>query len=1105
MKQRTLLSFFKTKKVENSSEPKNLNADELTKTKLAPSIPSTDKIADEIDSNSSVNTSTTVTPNSAIDGCLKDFFTVIKSSEAVAEDEHDEDENLIDSSRSRRSTRNKKSIIESEDEDASPSSADDYVPDEETENTFTTANSSVIGTSNKRKLKSKSPNQSSCDISFGSAKKIKVKPNTPLSTLNVKSTNSYSELVIPDKYSFLKSYKTGEKTVSIPQSSFANFTDFEKQYWNIKKDLMDVVLLFKKGKFYEVYENDALLANKKFDWKIAGQSNSGSFANSPQNSHGRAGMVMGGIPEMSLDYWINQFVSNGYKVGKVEQMESLLLKTMQNNNGRKVVERELECIFSKGSMDNIDDDGDSFIMSLKQFVSNDGIVSFKAHIADLSVNKFYYQTMNSCEELETFLLQISPKEIVLNDSDPLEAKIEKLIKFHVPNLQWSSVNIDSDSDSKETLICYLDYLKVKIPENIKFKEYYTKNKTNEDIIKMSLESNTLRNLEILKPTTMTKTKGSTLFSLINYTFTPMGQRLLKKWILSPLFQPKDIVRRQDSVAFLINDGCNDCLSSITNCFKSLPDMERLIGRLIKGNLPFKIFHEQLIRGFKSCLECFMLLNSYIDDTDLSFKSSDIYTIIKQINIDELAEELKYWNTCYKFVKNADGTNSVHLDKGVDEDFDELQGKIDALNIELDDLLQKYRKEFKNNKICYKNQGKEIMTLECPVEIVKKIPKDWTQTSMTKNVKRYYSPELQKMANSMLEFQELYKEHQKRLIKNLYMRFSTKKSLIWDKIIETISNLDCLASLAVASMNLGFPSCRPKIHFRSGDESFVNFKELRHPYTTATRSSFIPNDVSLNCNESQRVTILTGSNSSGKSTVLRMSSIAIIMGQLGMFVPASEAEFSPMDKVLTRLGSNDNLLQGKSTFLMELEDVANLLSEIDRHTFIIIDELGRGGSSKDGFALCESVLYEILTKSKAVGYFATHYNGLYKSFNEENVNFNKMTHFVKENGEIVFLYKISKGISESSMGLSVAKLCGIDDSIIKVGEKFAIELEHTSRLMRAKQFDETDYNNNSKMMSYVGLESDFEAVLMSSDLVTFGKDRSANVNKEALAKFISNIK
>ena len=989
-------------------------------------------------------------------------------------------------------------------------SDDEYIPEDDTENTFTTANSITINATKKRRLNTGTPNQSrkSSNVSFGSISKNVIKQKTPIKQAKAKLPST--DLVIPDKYSFLKTYKPGEKTVHIPKSSFNNFTDFEKQYWNIKKDLMDVVLLFKKGKFYEVYENDAILANQKFDWKIAGQSNSGNFANSPQNSHGRAGMVMGGIPEMSLDYWINQFVSNGYKVGKVEQMESLLLKNMQNNNGRKVVERELECIFSRGSMDNIDDIGDSFIVSLKEIKNkSETDVSFEAHIADLSVSKFYFQSISCYQELETFLLQVSPKELVLNDNDGISEKTEKLIKFHVPNLQWSSISVgNEDTSSKETSLCYLNYLKVKVPENIDFKEYYTKNKSSEDIIKMSLESNTLRNLEILKPTTMTKTKGSTLFSLINYSSTPMGQRLLKQWVLSPLFQPKDIVKRQDSIEFLLNDSTNDCLSTITDCFKTLPDMERLMGRLVKGNLPINMFHEQLIRGFVSCLECFMLLNEYVDSSDFEnerFKSSDFYNIVKKININELDEELRVWKTCYQFVKNSDGSSSIRLDKGVDKEFDDLQEKIDLLNVDLEELLDRCRKEFKNNKICFKNQGKEILTLECPIEIVKKIPKDWTQTSMTKSVKRYYSPELQKMANSMLEFQELYKEHQKRIIKNLYMKFAFKKEEIWDKVIETISYLDCLASLTIASKNLGFPSCKPKIEFRKDGDSFIDFKELRHPYTTATRTSFIANDVSLNCDGNQRVTILTGSNSSGKSTVLRMSSIAIIMGQLGMYVPATEASFSPMDKILTRLGSNDNLLQGKSTFLMELEDVANLLSEIGRHTFIIVDELGRGGSSKDGFALCESVLYEIITKSKAVGYFATHYNGLYKSFNEENVNFNKMTHFVKEDGEIVFLYKIAKGISESSMGLSVAKLCGIDDSIIKIGEKFASDLEHTSRLMRAKQFDEGDCHDENKMISYVGLESDFETVLEKSDLVTFGKERSENDNKAALQKFISNIK
>ncbi|XBW36204.1 hypothetical protein QEN19_001785 [Hanseniaspora menglaensis] len=431
MKQRTLMSFFKTKKTPELVTTAENTIDTKSNTKVTSTVLINEKLQEEIDFNSSVNNSTTVTPHIASD--KEEIGSLIANKNIKTSEEESENEDDFDSFRGKRSTRNKKVIIESDDEsdDAKKKSTDNdednYVPDDDAENTFTTANSSLVSTSKKRKLTL--GNRTTKHNNFPNATQKKAK-----SSIEPKKVMA-NEFIIPDKYSFLKTYKKGEKTVHIPQSSFSKFTDFEKQYWNIKKDLMDVVLLFKKGKFYEVYENDALLANKKFDWKIAGQSNSGSFANSPQNSQGRAGMVMGGIPEMSLDYWINQFVSNGYKVGKVEQLESLLLKTMQNNNGKKVVERELECIFSKGSMDNIDDSGDSFIISLKEIFDTETDIAFEAHIVDLSVNKFYFQKMLGYQELETFFHQVTPKEIVINEIEGLCDKTTKLIKFHNPNLQ----------------------------------------------------------------------------------------------------------------------------------------------------------------------------------------------------------------------------------------------------------------------------------------------------------------------------------------------------------------------------------------------------------------------------------------------------------------------------------------------------------------------------------------------------------------------------------------------------------------------------------------------------------------------------------------------
>lgn len=901
------------------------------------------------------------------------------------------------------------------------------------------------------------------------------------------------KMVIPEKYDFLKNYTAGDKKVHIPAGSFSKFTDFEKQYWEIKKDLMDVILFFKKGKFYEVYENDAILANKLFDWKIAGQSNSNSLINSTANSKGRAGMLMGGVPEMSLDYWINQFVSNGYKVGKVEQLESLLLKNITKANNKKVVQRELECIFTKASMDSIDDSLDNYILALTQTTEG----TFSCHMVDLSVNKYFYQEVNDCKDLETFLLRSNPKELILYETEEFDEKIDRILKFYAKQAQWSKMEETSQRDSKTLLLKYLEYLKIEVPQDVNFLQFFTNDK-DAHITHMKLESDTLRNLELLKSSIQTKTKGATLFSLINYTQTGMGERLLKKWLLKPLYQPKDIKMRQDSIEFLLDESSNDCLSLIHDCLKKIPDLERLFGRLlVKKNLPFNVFHENVVLKFESIKQLVMLLKASIED----HKGDNLFfQVVNQIDIDELDTVLKEWESQYRYTKVATDNQvfKLELDEGIDEEYDDLNQQVLDLERTLDDLLKEYQTRFSSRKICYKDQGKEILTLECPMEIVKKIPKNWTQTSATKYVKRYYSPELQKLANRMLELKELQKESQKKIIKTLYLKFLKHESL-WKSTIDSVSVIDCLYSLSVSSKNLGYPSCKPTIEFSS--ENFIEFEELRHPYTTATRKSFIPNDISLNINNEKKMTILTGSNSSGKSTVLRMASIAVIMGQLGMYVPCKTAVFTPFSQILTRLGSNDNLLQAKSTYLMEIEDVHELLKNVDKTTFVIIDELGRGGSSKDGFALCEGVIYELLTKSKCLGYLATHYNGLYKSFDLNNTNFKKMDYIIDDNGNMVFLYKCVDGISESSMGLKVAKMCGISAEILQEGEKMAKDLEHTSRLMKIKQYDD---NNNDGMISFPGLESDFLYMLDNRDLVTFGRDRGEREELEALTKLLSNI-
>lgn len=258
--------------------------------------------------------------------------------------------------------------------------------------------------------------------------------------------------------------------------------------------------------------------------------------------------------------------------------------------------------------------------------------------------------------------------------------------------------------------------------------------------------------------------------------------------------------------------------------------------------------------------------------------------------------------------------------------------------------------------------------------------------------------------------------------------------------------------------------------------FLKFKSLRHPCfnlgTTTAFKEFIPNDVELGKDVAQ-LGLLTGANAAGKSTVLRMTCIAVIMAQMGCYVPCDSAILTPVDRIMTRLGANDNIMQGKSTFFVELSETKKILDLATNRSLLVLDELGRGGSSSDGFAIAEGVLHHVATHIQSLGFFATHYATLGNGFNgHPQVRPLKMSILVDEQTRnVTFLYKLLEGRSEGSFGMHVASMCGIPKEIVDIAEIAAENREHTSRLLKERKKAAEELDDDTDILP-LGLESDF---------------------------------
>lgn len=881
------------------------------------------------------------------------------------------------------------------------------------------------------------------------------------------------------------------RTLYVPQSAWAKFTNFEKQYWEIKSKMWDTVVFFKKGKFYELYEKDAMIANSKFDLKIAGG--------------GRANMQLAGIPEMSFDYWAKEFISNGYKVAKVDQVESMLAKEMRGNvKEEKIIKRELTSVLTGGTLTDLNmitDDMSIYCLSIRQEANKFGLAFVDTSTSELQIVELEEDNMDECSKLNTIITQIKPKEIICEKGN-LSAVPMKILKHSSPSgtIIWNYLNPGSEAWDYETTLeelvksnyyeakdldDYTNYppvlLRYKNEHEVAFTAfgsllYYLKelkldqsvmtmqNIHEYDLLKQShsatnllLDGITLSNLEILN-NSFDGTDRGTLFKLMNRAITPFGRRVLKNWVLNPLFKVSDINQRYDAVEYLMEN--REFRDVLERGLSDIPDLERMIARVHGKTLRFKDF-VKVIEGFERIDRLIEILRSY----ELTEAQGVLYGYVTSFPA-EMSECIGRWGDAFD---RDQAVNDVIVPAtGMDAEFDNSLTKMSDLEAQLGVHLKAYKREYKSQEICFRDSGKEIFLIELPIKI-KNVPNDWQQMGATSKVKRFWSPEVKKLVRQLMEQRELHKMLCETLRSRMYEKFDVDYQ-VWIKSIRSLAQMDCLVALAKTSESIGFPSCRPL--FRTTTTSELSFEELRHPCFLG--NTCIPNDVVLGGTE-PTIGLLTGANAAGKSTLMRTTALAVILSQVGCFVPAKAATLTPVDKIMTRLGANDNIMQGKSTFFVELSETKKIIDNATPRSLVIIDELGRGGSSSDGYAIAESVLYHLATHIQSLGFFATHYGTLGLSFKTHpKVKPLRMAIIVdqKVSRNITFLYKLEDGAASSSFGMNVASMCGIPENIVVNAEAAAKEYEHTSKLKKLTDKMEQSEGADFTARLGLGLQSDF---------------------------------
>ena len=775
-----------------------------------------------------------------------------------------------------------------------------------------------------------------------------------------------------------------------------------QQYMEIKDKYEDCIIFFRLGDFYEMFFDDAVIASRVLELTLTGKQ-AGLEERVP----------MCGVPHHAYASYVDTLIDKGYKVAICEQLEDPKLT-------KGMVKRDVIQVVTKGTRidENIDSKSNNYIANIYSFDYCFGI-SF----ADISTGEIYAMLVEG--EKDKVIKEIAKhnfKEVIVNDETDRE--IIEILRTNYNVL----VTITKESlEDKNYEYIYKEIEDIRIIETLKHLLFYILDTKKGDlhhlqkcrVIKSSeyleFDNNTKRNLELTE-TLRNREREYSLLWLLDKNKTALGSRYLKHNIENPLRDKKEIERRYDmveklSTEFILRD---DLIKELGNVY----DLERLAGRISYGNLNAKDLL-QLKTSLKSL--------------------PNIKDILKQIKFDKKLETLEelYELLDKTILEDAPFTlHEGHLIKpGYNEELDELKkisgGSKDFI-LELEQK-EKERTGIKNLKVGFnKVFGYYIEVSKGQTHLIKdEFGYDRKQTLA--NCERFTTPLLKEKENIILGAEEKIINLEYKLfmdIREVVKRYTSKLQ----RIAKIIGEIDMLQSFSIVSDQYKY--VRPNLT----EEKTIKMIDCRHPVVEQVmKDKYIPNDIIMD--RTTDILLITGPNMAGKSTYMRQCAITVIMAQMGCFVPCKSCTMPIFDKIFTRIGASDDLVSGESTFMVEMKEANNAISEATENSLILFDELGRGTATYDGMSLAQAILEYIHDKIKAKTMFSTHYHELTSL--EKDLKHLKNVHVsaIEKDGKVTFLHKVKNGAVDKSYGIHVASLAHLPESLIKRADEILNIYEH----------------------------------------------------------------
>lgn len=825
-------------------------------------------------------------------------------------------------------------------------------------------------------------------------------------------------------------------------------TPLMKQYFEIKEKHPDAILLFRVGDFYETFCDDAIKTSEILGITLTKRANGAASS-----------IELAGFPHHALDTYLPKLVRAGQRVAVCDQLEDPKLT-------KTIVKRGVTELVTPGVAisDNVLEHKENNFLAAVHMEKNMGGVAF----LDISTGEFL-TAEGSLEYVDKLLNGFKPKEVLFEKSKRSLFGEKFGHKFYMYGLEdW----VFTDDSARDRLLKHFETKSLKgygvhnqkygvvaagaimhyldITQHHKIQHITGLSRIEEDKY-VWLDKFTIRNLELFGTV---NEGGNSLAAVIDRTVSPMGSRMLKRWIALPLKEVKLIEDRLSAVEYFFKEP--DLKEQLEDYLRPVGDLERLVSKVAVG----RITPREVVQ-VKNALNAIVPIKSDCENSD----NETLKTIGEQLNPcisirDRIENEVAS-------DPPAQLNKGYVIAEGVNEELDDLRKIAFSGKDYLNNLVEREieRTGIPSLKISFNNVfGYYIEVRNTHKD---KVPEEWIRKQTLVSAERYITEELKEYEAKILGAEEKILSLETQLFNNLVMSLGEFLSAI-QLDASLLAKLDCLLSFAsVASQN---KYVRPVIN----DTDILGIKNGRHPVIEKQLpidEEYVPNDVYLD-NDKQQIIIITGPNMAGKSALLRQTALIVLMAQIGCFVPAESAQIGVVDKIFTRVGASDNISAGESTFMVEMNEAASILNNISTKSLILFDELGRGTSTYDGISIAWSIVEYIHEnkRAKAKTLFATHYHEL----NEMERSFDRCKNYnvsVKEvNNKVIFLRKLVRGGSNHSFGIHVARMAGMPKSVVNRANQILEELEGANRKgSLAKPVDEMGQQREGYQMSFFQLD------------------------------------